>query len=381
MAGINLGSFFGGSSSNMFSDYAAIRNGSYKRLLRQYYSEASGSSSKSVSGSTTTSNILDRILEERRHPVESKTVSEANSALTSGVNSLKNSLQKLQKEDTYKAEENKTIEDKTVSALKDFVSSYNSTVEASKKSTNTGITHHVAEMMKATKENAEALSNAGIGIKSDGTLYLNEGKAKTADWTETKELFSNERGNYGYTVNSALTGAGYYTTSSSSSAASVSEKTNESAKETAASFGDLKNNIDALRLAEYDADGVAALVSDFTKNYNSLLSSARLSSNEGVVANLKNLTNRTNENKKALSEIGISVDKNGNLAYDEKKLKAADIVGVKKTLKSYASSIETSASLVKYYATTNAGTSSGYTSNGSYNAFGTSTNYTSPFQA
>ena len=35
-------------------------------------------------------------------------------------------------------------------------------------------------MMKATKENAEALSNAGIGIKSDGTLYLNEGKAKTA---------------------------------------------------------------------------------------------------------------------------------------------------------------------------------------------------------
>ena len=32
----------------------------------------------------------------------------------------------------------KTIEDKIVSAFKDFVSSYNSTVEASKKSTNTG---------------------------------------------------------------------------------------------------------------------------------------------------------------------------------------------------------------------------------------------------
>ncbi len=97
MAGIDFGNFIGGISSNMFSDYASIKNGSYKRLLKQYYGEAAGARSSSNGTKTKTTNVLDRLLEERRHPVESKSVSEANSALNSGISTLKNSLHALQK--------------------------------------------------------------------------------------------------------------------------------------------------------------------------------------------------------------------------------------------------------------------------------------------
>lgn len=382
MAGIDFSSFFGGASTNMFSDYAAIRNGSYKRLLKQYYSDA-GSTSYGSKGTTKTSNVLDRILEERRRPVESKSVSEANSALTTGVNSTKNALNVLQNDDTYKSDDKKTASDKTLSALKNYVSAYNSTIEAAKKSTNTGMTHHVADIMKAMDQNAEALEKTGIYIKSDGTLYINEGKAKNADKDETKALFSKERGSLGYSIGNALNGAGYYATSSASTQQSdtKNDTTANTSQNTASVYGNLKNNIDALKTGEYDSEGAVSLVADLTKNYNSLIGTARLSTNEGVAANLKNLLNRTSDNKKALSDIGISVDKNGNLSYDEKKLKASDIDDIKKTLKSYATSIETSASLVKYYATTNAGSSSGYNANGSYNPLGTNTTYTSPFQA
>ena len=103
------------------------------------------------------------------------------------------------------------------------------------------------------------------------------------------------------------------------------------------------------------------------ENYNDLIGSARLLGNEGVTSNLKALLNKTSDKADALKEIGITADKNGNLKLDEKKLKASDMATVKKTLKSYASSIETNASLVKYYATTNANTMTGYTSTGSYN--------------
>ena len=38
MANIDFSSFFGG-ASNFYSDYASIRNGSYKRLKKSYYAQ------------------------------------------------------------------------------------------------------------------------------------------------------------------------------------------------------------------------------------------------------------------------------------------------------------------------------------------------------
>ena len=68
----------GGNSGNMnfFSDYASIKNGSYGKLLKNYY--GTGMSSTGNSSTAKTSNVLERILEERRNPKVSEDVKEAN---------------------------------------------------------------------------------------------------------------------------------------------------------------------------------------------------------------------------------------------------------------------------------------------------------------
>ncbi len=388
MAGIDLSSFFGG-GNNYYSDYASIRNGSYKKLMKSYYAQyGSKASSKLGSGSSSRSgkNILDQILEEKRNPTVSKSVSNANSALNNGVANVKSAINTLQNESTYSDTDGKDVGDKINSALKSYVSSYNSAVKASKQSNNSSMTSHVAEMMNATRDNASKLKEIGISINGDGTLTLDETTAKKAKSYLAKDLFSSEdTRSYGSAVSMALTGAAYYTSrSNTTTKTKETSKTDDKSKDTAASGTDLKADIEALtgdklfattteadadgkEVEKYDIDGITSRVSSFVKNYNDLIGSARLLGNEGVTSNLKAMLNKTSDKADSLKEIGITADKNGNLKLDEKKLKASDMAAAKKTLKSYASSIESNASLVKYYATTNANSSTGYTSTGSYN--------------
>ena len=83
----------GGSLGNLnfISDYASIKNGSYGKLMKAYYGSSQSSSvsaastSSSSSAKSSTSNMLDRILEEKRNPKVSKDTQEANANLTSGL--------------------------------------------------------------------------------------------------------------------------------------------------------------------------------------------------------------------------------------------------------------------------------------------------------
>ena len=130
--------FFGGmGNTSIFSDYASIRNGSYRRLLKAYYGGNNSSGSTASGTQSRTSNVLDRILEERKNPKLSEKTSEANSKLTAGIPTLTNTVKALQKDTTYTAsEDGKTsAQDKVVSALKNYVTEYNDVVNAAKKST------------------------------------------------------------------------------------------------------------------------------------------------------------------------------------------------------------------------------------------------------
>ena len=144
-------SFFGnfGSSSSLFGSststslYSAmtqmsmIKSGSYKKLLSSYYSNLSqGSSGTSSSKSSSSENILDKLIREKMYPTVSAEAEEANSNLTSGLSYLKSSISTLQNSNTYKDTTNgSTAEDKVASAIKTFVSDYNNVVSSAKKST------------------------------------------------------------------------------------------------------------------------------------------------------------------------------------------------------------------------------------------------------
>ncbi|MDE7430794.1 MAG: hypothetical protein K2N34_02600 [Lachnospiraceae bacterium] len=371
----------GTGSLNYFSDYASIKSGSYAKLLKAYYSTGKDSGTATSSKkSSTTSNVLDRILEERRNPKVSKDVQEANSNLTTGLSSLKNSVSTLQNDKTYTNTENgKSATDKVVSAIKAYVSDYNNVVNSAKRSTLSSKTAYVANMMHSTTANADKLSEIGITVNSNGTLQLNEGKLKAADISKVQELFSNEDiMSYGSMISSRVQFAG----SVGSTSATDNTETNNTAGSSAAALKEAGRELASDKLYEkvkdkdgnetdkYDIDKIFATAKSFVSNYNSMFDAAKSSSNSGVLSNLSQIREKTADNVNTLKQFGISVDEKGRMKIDEDTFKKSDMSMVQKFFKDYGSSIATNASLVDYYMTTNANATSGYTATGSYNVEG-----------
>lgn len=370
-------------SSNFFSDYASIKNGSYGRLMKSYYGKAKSSSSSS-SGSTRSSyNILDKLLEEKKNPKVSKEVQEANSNLTSGISSLKGSLSTLQNEKTYTDSDNGTsAADKTFSAVKEYVTNYNNLVTAAKGSTLTSKTSYVANMMSSTAANSDKLAEIGVKVNANGTLTLNEAKLKAADTSKVKDLFSKDNYmSYGSTVASRLHFAGVSSTTSTKSTSST-DSTDTSTKVTSGAAG-LKADGNTLASNElyakvkdkdgnedYDVDKIFATAKSFVSNYNKMFNSAESSSNSGVVANLSYIREKTAKNADALKTFGISVDNKGRLNIDEDTFKKSDMSKVQKFFKDYGASIASNASLVDYYLTTQASAANSYTADATYNVQG-----------
>lgn len=371
-----------GSSTNILSDYASIKNGSYGKLLKAYYGTAQTSDTTTTSGKSSSDNILNKILEERRNPKVSEDVQEANANLTTGLSSLTSSVSTLQSDKTYTDTTNgQSAADKVVSAIKTYVSDYNNVVSAAKGSTLTNKTSYVANMMKSTTANADKLSEIGIIINPNGTLELNEAKLKSADISKVQELFSSEDINsYGSVVASRLRFAGI----TGSTTTTSSTETNVTAASSAASLKEDSTALasdklyekvtddDGNETNEYDIDKIFATAKSFVSNYNSMFDLAKSSSNSGVSANLSYIREKTERNADTLQQFGISVDDNGKMSIDEDTFKKSDMSEVQNFFKDYGSSIATNASLVSYYITTQANATNGYTADGTYNVQGNS---------
>ena len=369
----------GAAGSNFLSDYASIKNGSYGKLMKAYYGNAGSSGITGSERKTNTSNVLDRILEEKKNPTVSKKAQEANSNLTSGISGLMKSVSTLQNENTYTTTEGGTSAgDKVVSAVKNFVSQYNDVVKAAKDSTLASQTSHVANMMKGSDANAGKLAEIGITINRDGTLQLNEGKLKSTDISKVQELFSKDDVmSYGSTVKARL---GFASTSSGAVSSTEKGKTEQNTV-THTEAADLKTDIGKLTSGslfekvkdkdgtdQYDINKLFAAVKSFVGNYNGMLDAAQASYNSGVTANLARVMEKTAQNRDALEQFGISVDEKGRLKIDEDTFKKSDMSQLQEFFKEYGPSIATNVSLVNYYMTTQANAASGYTASGAYNA-------------
>lgn len=372
-------------SSNWLGDYAAIKNGSYGKLMKAYYADAKAGSAVQGSSATGTgkksykSNVLDRILEEKKHPKVSKEAQKANSDLTVGLSSLKTSASALQNDKIYTDTANgQRAVDKVASAMKAYVSDYNNVVSAAKNSTLSNKTAYVANMMSSTAANADKLSEIGVTIGMGGKLELDESKLKAADISKVQELFSADNiMSYGSTVASRLQFAGATTNTSAANGTDTDSTT------AASSAAGLKADGRALASdalfemvkdkdgkESYDIEKILGTVKSFANNYNRMFEVAESSSNSGVLANLSQIREKTAHNADGLKQFGISVDAKGKMTVDADKFEKSDMSQVQKFFKDYGSSIATSASLVDYYMTTQADASNGYTSTGAYNVQG-----------
>jgi len=386
----NSNSLYGSNSStnlySLFSERASIKNGTYKRLLKSYFSSLDQNSETGTTTSTRqkrqSSNIIDTLLQEKMYPTVSKDTQEANSNLTSGLSSLKSSVSTLQKDSTYEDTENgQTAADKVVSAMKSYVTNYNNVVTASKNSTLSNKTAYVANMMSATSKNADQLAEIGVRLKQDGTLQLDETKLKNADLSKVQKLFSPDNiQSYGSTIASRVKFAGSSSSTSSTTGTTTDNTNTETKKPTGTSAAALKADSESLASSElyakvkdedgnetYDVSKIFSKAKSFVNNYNKMFDDAESSSNSGVLSNLSYIRERTKNSTNALKEFGFSVDNQGRMKLDEDTFKNSDMSKVQDFFKNYGSYVASNASRVNYYMNTNANAANGYTSNASYN--------------
>ena len=160
------------SGNTLLADYAAIKNGSLKKLYKAYYSTEG----------------VDSEAEEKK--------SEAYSTVKGDASKLRKTLDKLQSSSLYDG--NST--DKLYSTVKDFVTDYNKAFSSAASEDAEAANSMALKLGKTTSTYTNQLESIGISMDEDGKLSIDEDKFKEAVSTSTglataKDLFGS---NYGY---------------------------------------------------------------------------------------------------------------------------------------------------------------------------------------
>lgn len=156
-----------GSSSWLSSlgDLKIIQSGAYKKALQKVYANRSEAESISESGTADSNTSL--------------------STLKSSAAKLNESVTKLQKADYSKVTGEDILED-----AKNFVSSYNSTLNNTKNMNSYSILQTAVWMTDQMNVGEGLLNKIGISINADNTLSLDEDKFKAAANSDLKSIFS-----------------------------------------------------------------------------------------------------------------------------------------------------------------------------------------------
>lgn len=335
------GSDDAGGVSSLLGDYAAIKNGSYGKMMKSYYAklekqeaEESGETSKSKSG---------------------KIKDSASASAAASLYKSASALGSLNYDD--RSEENI---DKITDSVSTFIKDYNSLMKSADKSENTTVQKQVESLYNSYYTNYKLFSKIGITMNSDKTLSLDEDTLKGAladtehgKGATVKTLFGGIGSFADKAVNKAsqiyrAAGDGEAVTSSkaryaggagssSKSSSASSTKDKDKAKtvtdaSSAAAANTLYKSIEKLgtmNISNDNKDEVYKAFSAFVKDYNDLINNTGKSANSNVVNQANYLKNIVSGSKSAFSKVGVTVNSDKTLSIDENKFKDADMAGVK----------------------------------------------------
>ncbi|MCM1174436.1 MAG: hypothetical protein NC341_05220 [Blautia sp.] len=159
------GGLNGLANSTLLSDYASIKNGSYGRMLKAYYTKQTKAMEEEESTSST------------KKAGKDSTASSAAKAAQKSASAL-NSLEYT--------EENR---DKIYDDVSSFVKDYNSMIKSASNSSVGAVSNQANTMNNTTYSNYKLLAKAGITMNADRTLSINEKTFKKADMSTLKTLF------------------------------------------------------------------------------------------------------------------------------------------------------------------------------------------------
>ncbi len=169
--------------------YAAIKNGSYGKLVKSYYAESA------------------RKTEEVSSPVKSEKTSQKSSTKkaedTTGLSQMKKdadklraSAEKLTGDDLWKKTDGKEDMNAIAGAVKDFANDYNKVIDQASKVNSKEIAADAKFMTGMTDTFSKVLGKIGVSVGQDGKLTVDEDALKKADTATVKSIF-NGNGTYG----------------------------------------------------------------------------------------------------------------------------------------------------------------------------------------
>lgn len=339
LGGMSGGDDAGGMGS-LLGDYAAIKNGSYGKMLKKYYSklekqeaEESGKTDQKTAGK-----------------VKDASSASAAKALYKSASTLEN----LNFDD--RSEENIG---KITDAVSAFVKDYNNLMKSADKSKNTTVQKQAESLYNAYYTNYKLFSKVGVTLNSDRTLSFDQDTMKTAlkdtehgKGATVKTLF----GGIGSFADKAMNKASqiyraagdgesvtsskakYAGTSSYASTTGTSATKKEDANKTVtdASCASAANslyksieNLGATDMSNSNKEALYKAFGNFVKDYNALINNTSKSKNSNVVNQANYLTGIVSNNRSAFSKLGVTIGSDKTLSLDEKKFKDADMSAVK----------------------------------------------------
>lgn len=183
----NISSLFSGFNSNStfgsfnFGDYASIKNGSYGKLLKSYYTEQK---KDTASAKKTTSTTTEKTKQEKT--VDSTGLTQ----MKKEADGLKTAAEALNKEDLWKQNNGEYDMDKITSAVKSFAKEYNDVIGQASKINTKDISQSIHYMSSMTNTMSKVLSKVGVTVGTDGKLSVDEDAMKKANVSSLKSLFS-----------------------------------------------------------------------------------------------------------------------------------------------------------------------------------------------
>lgn len=185
--------------SNFLSDYATIKNGSYGKLMKAYYSKDGNDSVKSLVNNTKTETTSEEAKALTKVQNTTDALKESADALL-----VKGSKSVFEKKDVTTTDElgvettTKEYDTEAIyKAVDDFVKNYNNVINAVNDVDNKSIITRATSMVTNSIANLKMLNQIGITINADSTLSLDKDSFMKADMSKVQTLFQGN-GSYGY---------------------------------------------------------------------------------------------------------------------------------------------------------------------------------------
>lgn len=186
MMNFDFSSIFGGSKGGMggfnFGDYSLIRSGSYKKMMKSYYSQVEEPSKQKSKTEKADKAEKKKKLDSIDNTGLSKMKSEADD--------LKVATEAFSKDDLWQQKEGEYDKDKIASAVKKIANEYNDVLNQSSKVSSKDVAQQTGFMKSMTKTMSGSLSKVGVTVGADGKLTVDEESLKKADMKDVKALFS-----------------------------------------------------------------------------------------------------------------------------------------------------------------------------------------------